>query len=300
MIYTITFNPALDYTVAVDNFQLGMTNRTKEEIVLPGGKGINVSVVLNNLGFENIALGFIAGFSGEEIKNEMARRGCKTDFITLSKGMSRINVKLSNIEGTEINGMGPHIDRENIDELLKKLDDLHAGDVLVLAGSIPDSIDATIYSEIMTRMSEKKILIVVDAVKDLLLNVLDKKPFLIKPNHHELGEIFGVTIKTKEEAAIYAKKLKEKGAVNVLVSLAGEGAILVTENGEVLESQAPKGDLINAVGAGDSMVAGFLAGWLSSKDYEKAFQMGLAAGSASAFSKELARKEEVIALMKQL
>lgn len=299
MIYTITFNPALDYTVSVDNFQMGMTNRTMEESVLPGGKGINVSVVLTNLGLANTALGFIAGFSGEEIKNEMIRRGCKTDFIALPQGMSRINVKLKSVEGTEINGMGPHIDKDNLEKLLQKIDKLEAGDVLVLAGTIPDSIENTIYREIMTRVLDKEILIVVDAIKDLLVNVLDKKPFLIKPNHHELGEIFGVIIETREEAIIYAKKLQEKGAVNVLVSMAGDGAILVTEQGEVLESDAPRGEVINAVGAGDSMVAGFLAGWLESNDYKKAFQMSLAAGSASAFSKELATREEVLSLMEQ-
>lgn len=300
MIYTITFNPALDYIVSVENFQMGLTNRTDREVLLPGGKGINVSIVLQNLGLESTALGFVAGFTGEEIKRRLEETGCRTEFITIPEGFSRINVKLKNADGTEINGKGPDIDSESLSKLLNRLDALQEGDVLVLAGSIPASVPDSIYKDIMERLSGRGITIVVDATKDLLMNVLALKPFLIKPNNHELGEIFGVSIKTAEEVIPYAEKLKEMGAENVLVSMAGEGAVLVAQNGQVYSRKAPKGRLVNAVGAGDSMVAGFLTGWLTTKDYEQAFKMGLATGSASAFSELLATREEVEALLKQM
>lgn len=300
MIYTITFNPALDYMVSVNDFQLGMTNRTSEEYMLPGGKGINVSIVLSNLGLETTALGFTAGFTGEEIRRRLEEMGCRTEFTQLPAGVSRINVKLQNVEGTEINGMGPDIDGESLERLLSRLDRLEAGDVLVLAGSIPKSLPDSIYRDIMVRLSPKGIRIVVDATRTLLLNVLEHSPFLIKPNNHEVGEIFGVQLHTRREAMPYAGKLREMGARNVLISMAGEGAVLAAEDGQIYECPAPKGRLINGVGAGDSMVAGFLAGYLKYKSYEKAFHMGVAAGSASAFSRLLATEEEVKRLLEQM
>lgn len=300
MIYTITFNPALDYIVSVEDFQMGMTNRTTEETMLPGGKGINVSIVLKNLGFDSTALGFTAGFTGEEIKRRLEETGCSSQFITIPQGMSRINLKLKSADGTEINGIGPHIDPESMQKLMGKLDTLQPKDILVLAGSIPNSISNSIYKEIMERLASKDILVVVDATKDLLVNVLENRPFLIKPNNHELGEIFGVKLKKREEVVPYAKKLQEMGARNVLVSMAGEGAVLADENGNIWESPAPEGKLVNGVGAGDSMVAGFLAGWLQSGDYRQAFRMGVAAGSASAFSELLATGKEVEDLLEKM
>ncbi len=300
MIYTVTFNPSLDYIVSVDNFKLGLTNRTNEEQILPGGKGLNVSTVLYNLGIQSTALGFIAGFTGHEIEQRMKNVGCICDFIELENGVSRINIKLKSVDGTEINGKGPDITEEAINELLKRLDKLKAGDTLVLAGSIPDSVPDSIYKDIMKRLSDRGVRFVVDATKELLLNVLDCHPFLIKPNNHELGEIFGVEVKTREAVSEYAEKLKEMGAQNVLVSMAGEGAVLLDEYGELHMHEAPKGKLINAVGAGDSMVAGFLAGYAESGDFEQAFKMGISAGSASAFSELLASKEEVMAIYNKL
>lgn len=293
MIYTVTFNPALDYTLGVENLQAGMTNRANYEQLLPGGKGLNVSAILDNLGIENTALGFIAGFIGQEIKRSFEALGGKSDFIELSEGMSRINVKIKSDKETEINAAGPVIDAEAEKQLMNKLNSLKNGDILVLAGSIPSSLADSLYSDIMKMLSDRDILIAVDATKDLLMNVLPYKPFLIKPNNHELGEIFGVTLKTREEVVPYAKKLREKGARNVLVSMAGEGAVLITETGDVLMSEAPKGTLVNSVGAGDSMVAGFIAGWCENHDYAHAFKMGLSAGSASAFSSMLATKPEI-------
>lgn len=292
-IYTVTFNPSLDYIVSVDDFKLGMTNRTTSELMLPGGKGINVSIVLKNLSLDTTALGFIAGFVGEEIKAQVEKMGIVSDFIPIGKGNSRINMKLKSIDGTEINGMGPEINKEKTMQLFEKLDHLKKGDILVLAGSIPVTMPDSIYRDIMIRLKEKEVMIVVDATKDLLVNVLEHHPFLIKPNNHELGEIFGVELKTRKDVIPYALKLKEKGAVNVLVSMAGEGAVLAAADGTIYESPAPKGTIINGVGAGDSMVAGFLAGWLEKQDYGHAFKMGVAAGSASVFSEFLATKEEV-------
>ena len=307
MIYTVTLNPSLDYIVEVENLTVGATNRTVFEQMLPGGKGLNVSFVLKNLGFETTALGFLAGFVGEEIEKRVAGFGVTTEFMKLEEGCSRINMKVRNVDGTEVNGMGPSIPAEKVQALMERLEALQSGDVLVLACSIPSSMPATIYSDIMKRMTEKAegnsesgsnagtkdILIVVDATKNLLLNVLPHHPFLIKPNHHELGELFDVTITTREEVVPYAKKLQEQGARNVLVSMGGLGAVLVDEAGGVHLSKAPEGKVVNSVGAGDSMVAGFLAGWLEKKDYGHAFRMGLAAGSASAFSENLATREEV-------
>ena len=300
MIYTVTFNPSLDYIVSIDNFKLGKTNRTTRELMLPGGKGLNVSTVLYNLGIENTALGFTAGFVGEELKRLAKEIGYGCDFIDIKEGVSRINVKMKDFDGTEINGMGPVIDGESLNALMKKLEMLKEGDTLVLAGSIPSSMPSDIYSRILEALNGRRIRFVVDATKNLLLNVLQFRPFLIKPNNHELGEIFGVTLVSKDDVVPYAKKLQEMGAVNVLVSMAGEGAVFVDETGKVHQLDAPKGILVNAVGAGDSMVAGFLAGWEEQRNYEHAFKMAVAAGSASAFSELLATKDEIRTLYETL
>lgn len=296
MIYTVTFNPSLDYIVSVEDFKLGLTNRTVGETMTPGGKGINVSILLHNLGYDSTAFAYAAGFTGEEIKNRVEKLGIHTEFIQIPEGFSRINLKLKSIDGTEINGMGPEISKEKTEELLARLKRLDEGDILVLAGSIPASMPDSIYADIMEMLQGRGIRIVVDATKDLLKNVLKFHPFLVKPNNHELGELYGVELRRREEVVPYAKKLQEEGAQNVLVSMAGEGAVLVAEDGAVYMSEAPKGKLVNGVGAGDSMVAGFIAGWLEEQSAQKAFKMGLAAGSASAFSENLATKEEIEAV----
>lgn len=297
MIYTVTFNPSLDYIVDVDNFKLGRVNRTTKEIIYAGGKGINVSMVLKNLGFDSTALGFLAGFTGKEICRLMEEQGVNADFIEVKEGLSRINLKLRSNEESEINGQGPAIKEKDIQNLYEKLDKLQYGDVLVLAGSIPSVMPQSMYMDIMKYMEEKDLNIVVDATKDLLVNVLKYHPFLVKPNNHELGEIFGVELEEKKDVIVYAKKLKEMGAKNVLVSMAGAGAVLVAEDGSIYESEAPKGKVVNSVGAGDSMVAGFLAGYLQTRDYREAFKLGVCTGSASAFSEKLATKEEVDSIM---
>ena len=300
MIYTVTFNPSLDYIISVPGFEMGKTNRTSYEQMLAGGKGINVTTVLSNLGVDSTALGFTAGFTGDELIRKMKTMGLKNDFIRIENGFSRINVKLRDYDGTEINGLGPVIDGEGLDALMDKLLKLKEGDTLVLAGSIPESMPGTIYSDILEKLDGRGIRFVVDATKDLLLNVLQYKPFLIKPNHHELGEIFGVELNTRESVIPYAAALQEKGAVNVLVSMSGEGAVLLDEEGAVHSLPAPEGKLVNAVGAGDSMVAGFLTGWEQQHSYDHAFRMGLAAGSASAFSEFLATREEVMEVYRRL
>ena len=300
MIYTVTFNPSLDYIVSVDNFTCGIVNRTTDEIIFPGGKGINVSMVLKNLGFENTALGFLAGFTGNRIQDLLEEKGVRADFISVEKGISRINVKLRSNEETEINGQGPEIPEKKVEELMKQLSALGEGDVLFLAGSIPSSMADDAYQKIMEMLDGKGVRIVVDATRDLLMKVLPYHPFLIKPNNHELGEIFGVELKTRESVVPYAKQLQEKGAQNVLISMAGEGAVLVAASGEVFEAPAPKGKLINGVGAGDSMVAGFMAGYMEKEDYLHAFHMGIAAGSASAFSENLATREEIASVYEQI
>lgn len=289
----MTFNPALDYALGVKHLEPGMTNRSSYEQLLPGGKGLNVSTILNNLGVPNTALGFIAGFTGAEIKRSFEALGGVSDFTELKDGVSRINVKIKSDKETEINATGPVIDKDALDEFIDKINRLRSGDILVLAGSIPASLPDTLYGSIMKMLSDRDIMIVVDATKELLLNVLPYRPFLIKPNDHELGEIFGVIIKTREEVVHYAKKLQEMGARNVLVSMAGEGAVLIAECGEVLMSRAPDGKVINSVGAGDSMVAGFIAGWCEKRDHAHAFKLGLSCGSASAFSEILATKQEI-------
>lgn len=298
MIYTVTFNPSLDYIIGVDHFKLGQVNRTKSEVIFPGGKGINVSMVLKNMGIDSVALGFCGGFTGEEFVRLIQEKGIKTELIKVKEGITRINVKMKSDEESEINGQGPNILPSDIEILYRKLDQLKDGDILVLAGSIPDVMPKSIYMDIMEYLKDKKIDIVVDATKNLLVNVLEHKPFLVKPNNHELGEIYGVELKTRDEVVPYAKKMQEAGARNVLVSMAGEGAVLLTEDGQVLQSEAPKGTVVNSVGAGDSMVAGFITGYLDKKDYKEAFTMGVCTGSASAFSVELATKAEVEVLRK--
>ncbi len=300
MIYTVTFNPSLDYIVSVNNFEMGMTNRTYEELILPGGKGINVSIVLNSLGIKNTALGFTAGFVGEEIKKRIKEFGVNPLFIDIDEGVSRINLKLKSSDGTEINGMGPCIPEKKVHELFEKLEELKKNDVLILAGSIPSSMSEDIYQIIAERMERKNVTVVVDATSKLLLNVLPYHPFLIKPNHHELSEIFGVSLNEKSEIAEYAKKLQKKGAKNVLVSMGSKGAVLVDEVGDIYEAGAAEGKLVNSVGAGDSMVAGFVAGYLQWKSPKKAFELGVAAGSASAFSKNLATKKEIEDVLKKV
>lgn len=300
MIYTVTFNPSIDYVVDVENFKYGSVNRATKETIYPGGKGINVSIVLKNLGIESTALGFLAGFTGKRIQELLSERGINTDFIHVKEGLSRINVKLRSDCESEINGIGPSISKAEVQMLYDRLGALKESDMLVLAGSIPDSLPESMYMDIMEFLKEKKLCIAVDATKKLLMNVLDYHPFLIKPNNHELGEIFGVEIRTRKEAVPYAQKLREMGARNVLVSMAGEGAVLVTESGKVFMAGAPAGKVVNSVGAGDSMVAGFLAGYIESGDEYKAFITGLCTGSASAFSDGLATKEEVLKLMTQM
>ena len=300
MIYTVTFNPSIDYIVRVKNFKPDTLNRTYYEQILPGGKGINVSIVLGNLGRESTALGFVAGFTGRELEDRLADCGVKSEFIHVREGFTRINVKMKSDGETEINGMGPKIADDEIDALFAKLDTLKQGDILIISGSVPGTLPGDMYERILSRLQGRGIEFIVDAEKDLLVNVLQYHPFLIKPNNHELGAIFGVDLKKRGEVVPYAKKLQEKGARNVLISMGGEGAVLLAENGDVSMSEAPKGTLVNSIGAGDSMVAGFLTGYLDTGDYDKAFRTGLCAGSASAFSTDLATREEVEALLAAL
>ena len=300
MIYTITFNPALDYISQVEKFEIGKINRTKTEKILPGGKGLNVSTVLKNLGIESTALGFIAGFTGEELKRSIEEKGIKTDFIKVEKGITRINVKISSNEETALNGNGPEITEEDINKLLEKIQKITEEDMVILAGNIPRCINNDIYEIICKTLEKNNVTFVVDATKELLMNVLKYKPFLIKPNKEELEETFKEKIETKEEIIVHAKKLQQIGAQNVLISLGGDGAILVTTEGKEYYSKAPKGKVLNTVGAGDSMVAGFIAGYEQSGDFEQAFKMGIATGSASSFSMNLATAEEVANLLKEI
>lgn len=298
MIYTVTFNPSIDYITYVSDFIPDCVNRTDREVVYPGGKGINVSVVLSRLGVPNKAFGFTAGFTGDEVERLLQKFGCYPDFIKLEDGLTRINVKVKSKQETEINGQGPVITSSALEMLYQKLDQLVDGDILVLAGSIPNTLPSDIYEQIMAKLACKNVRVVVDATKQLLLNVLKYHPFLIKPNHHELGEMFGVTLHTQDEIVRYAKKLQELGARNVMISMAKDGGILLTENGAVYQSEPPKGKVVNSVGAGDSMVAGFLAGYLNTGDYAKAFQLGLVTGSATAFQEWLADKNDVLSYLK--
>ncbi|MGP1576929.1 MAG: 1-phosphofructokinase [Treponema sp.] len=296
MIYTITVSPSLDYIASVPHFTQGVINRTESETINVGGKGINVSIVLHHLGFESLALGFIAGFTGEQIRILLTKQGIASEFTHVTRGFSRINVKIKGETETEINGQGPVIEENDLANLFKKLELLGDDDILVLSGSIPHSVPQTLYRDIMVRFRNRKTKIIVDATRDLLKNVLESRPFLIKPNNDELGELFGVELKTRDEVVPYAKKLQSMGAQNVLVSMAGKGAVFAAETGEVYQSDAPKGKKVHSVGAGDSMVAGFLAGYLTTGVYAEAFKMGLCAGSASAFSEHLADREAIEAL----
>ena len=300
MIYTVTLNPSLDYIAECKDFTLGATNRTSSEIIYPGGKGINVSIVLSNLGDRTTALGFLAGFTGEHIDSLIKDMGISSRMIRLDEGMSRINLKLKSKEETELNGMGPNISIIDIARLYQKLESITEDDILVLAGSIPPSVSEGLYSDIMERLKETKIKIVEDATKDLLMNVLDKKPFLIKPNIHELGELFNVKLDSADEALPYALKLKEMGAVNVIISMGKDGAMMVDEYGNSYTMNSPEGKLVNSVGAGDSLVAGFLHKYLETGNYEEAFRYGVCTGSASAFSSALATKEEVEKLYREI
>lgn len=299
MVYTVTFNPAIDYVVHIKDIHLGETNHSDSEEIYFGGKGINVSVVLKELGVNSKALGFTAGFTGEAIENGLADLGIDTDFVRLKTGNSRINVKLKSAEETEINGQGPHIDDESVTLLFQKLDALTDGDTLILAGSIPPSLPTDIYEKILERLKAKKIRVIVDATKDLLLNVLKFKPFLVKPNNHELGDMFGVNLKTDEEIEKYARKLQDMGAVNVLISMAGDGSMLIDETGKMHRAGVCKGKVKNSVGAGDSMVAGFTAG-IQRVDYEYALKLATAAGGATAFSDGLATKDKITELFNTL
>lgn len=300
MIYTVTFNPALDYILELDKLEIGKIQKSKTELILPGGKGINVSTVLTNLEVENIALGYKAGFVGAEIERLLKNMSVKTDFIDLEEGNSRINVKISGEEETAINTNGPKISESKILELLEKLKTLNENDYLVLSGSIPSSIKDDIYEKICRIVKKQNVKIVVDATKNLLVQALKYNPFLIKPNNEELGEIFGVEIHTKEDAYVYGKKLKEMGAQNVLVSMGKIGAALIDEAGQEYFIKSPEGKRVNTVGSGDSMVAGFIAGFLKYNNYNDALRMGVSAGSASALSKYLATKEEVYNLFNNI
>lgn len=300
MIYTVTFNPALDYILELDKLEIGKIQKSKTELILPGGKGINVSTVLTNLEIDNIALGYKAGFVGAELERLLRNMNVKTDFIDLEEGNSRINVKISGEEETAINTNGPQISENKILELLEKLKTLNENDYLVLSGSIPSSIKDDIYEKICRIVKKQNVKIVVDATKNLLVQALKYNPFLIKPNNEELGEIFDVEIHTKEDAYVYGKKLKEMGAQNVLVSMGKIGAALIDEAGQEYFIKSPEGKRVNTVGSGDSMVAGFIAGFLKYKNYNDALRMGVSAGSASALSKYLATKEEVYNLFNNI
>ena len=299
MIYTVTFNPAIDYIVHTGTMQVGQVNRSQGEELYFGGKGINVSFVLHELGLPSKALGFVAGFTGAAIEAGIQEQGIATDFVHLDSGFSRINVKIKSGEETELNGQGPDISEAAVAELFEKLNQLQDGDILILAGSIPNTMPADSYEKILAHLSDKKIKVVVDATKDLLLKVLPYHPFLIKPNNHELGELFGVTLHSIEEIATYAKKLQEMGALNVLISMAGDGALLIDETGKQHVCGVCKGTVKNSVGAGDSMVAGFVAGSMHG-DYEAALKLGTAAGGATAFSEGLAQRAEIERLLQQL
>ena len=300
MIYTVTLNPAIDYIVHLDELKNGAINRSRAEECFFGGKGINVSNVLRTLGLDTVALGFVAGFTGEGLEKGLQRLGLATRFLHLENGMTRINVKVKAGQETEINGTGPLITPADMDRLYAQLDEIRSGDTLVLSGSIPGCLPSDTYAGILARLENKGILTVVDATKELLVSTLKHRPFLIKPNNHELGEIFGVTPVTDEEIAVCAGKLQRLGARNVLVSMAGDGALLLDEHGAVHRMGCPKGRVLNSVGSGDSMVAGFLAGYLQTGAYDQALKLGTAAGSATAFSLGLADRDAINALLAEI
>lgn len=295
MIYTVTFNPAIDYIMKIDELVYGMTNRSDSEEIYFGGKGINVSIVLTNLGIENTALGFVAGFTGDALARAVDSMGIKTDFIKLCQGYTRINVKLKGMDETEINAQGPKISDSEVDALYKKLDTLKCNDMLVLAGSVPKTLPQDIYEKILTRLSKTGVRCIVDAAGNLLTNVLKYKPFLIKPNKDELEQLCGTNLDTDEKITDAAWELRHAGAENVLVSLGDKGALLIDAFGKVHRRKAFIGKVINTVGAGDSMIAGFIAGM--SKGYEYALLLGTAAGSATAFSSGLATKTRIMEMI---
>ena len=300
MVYTVTFNPALDYVMNLNALSTDDINRTESEELYYGGKGINVSSILSQLEIPNIALGFTAGFTGKKLKDMLDKDGIKNDFIELENGFTRINVKIKYGKELDINANGPEITENKTTELFRRLRQLKEGDYLVLAGSVPPSLPDDLYSKILEELYGKGIRVVVDTTGNQLLNVLKYKPFLIKPNHHELAEIFGEVMDTTEKITFYAKKLKEMGAVNVLVSRGGDGAVLVDENDEVYPASAVEGKLVNSVGCGDSMVAGFIAGFIKSGNYRDALKLSVASSAATAFSKELAKAEEINKIYKTL
>ncbi len=301
MIYTVTFNPAIDYVIHLSSpLQAGIINRTTAEDFQFGGKGINVSGVLKNLGIDSTALGFVAGFTGKALEQGLQLQGLQTELISVEQGMTRINVKVKGQEETEINGMGPTITSADMKTLYEKLDRLQSGDILVLSGSIPGCLPQDTYEQILAHIQQKALQTVVDATGALLVNVLKYRPFLIKPNNHELGDIFGVTPVTDEDILNCCHKLQAMGGRNILVSLAGDGALLLDEQGQSHRIGCPKGTVVNSVGAGDSMVAGFLAGWLQTGDYDYALKLGTAAGSATAFSLGLADGEYIQNLLQTL
>lgn len=300
MVYTVTFNPALDYVMNVEKLSTDDINRTESEELYYGGKGINVSAILSRLNIPTVALGFTAGFTGKKLREMMDDDGIKNDFVVLNSGFTRINVKVKFGKELDINANGPEITADKIKELFMKLKKLNDGDYLVLAGSVPASLPDDLYSKILEELSGKNINIVVDTTGNQLLNVLKYKPFLIKPNHHELGEIFGQEMDTTEKITEYAKKLQEMGAVNVLVSRGGDGAVLVDGNGTVHPAAAVEGTLVNSVGCGDSMVAGFIAGYITNKSYSEALKLSVASSAATAFSKELAKADEIYKIYKNL
>ena len=297
MIYTVTFNPSLDYVISVENFKVGKMNRTSSESMYAGGKGINVSYVLSELGVNNVALGFVAGFTGEELKQRLKGDGIESDFISVKDGFTRINVKMRStgeeVEETEINGQGPIVSSDELEILLDKINSLTSEDMLIISGSVSKGIPQGIYADIVKLCKAKEIPVIVDASSVLLWNVLEHEPFLIKPNKEELEDLFYRDLQSKEEIIFYAKELQNRGARNVLVSLGKDGAVLVAEDGDIYEMEAPQGEVLNSVGAGDSMVAGFVAGYLSSKDYKEALKLGICAGSATAFSEGLATKSDI-------
>ena len=300
MIYTVTLNPSIDYVIKVDKLTTGNINRVNEEHVYPGGKGINVTRILKSLDNDNIALGFVSGFTGDYIINSLQELNLKSDFIKVKEGFTRINVKVKSEEETEINGQGPKISEEELNQFYKVIDKLVEGDILILSGSIPSCLDERLYESIMKKVEDRDIKVIVDATKNLLLNVLKYKPFLIKPNNHELAEMFNVELNSTEDVVFYARKLKEMGAQNVLISMGKDGALLVTENDEVFASSVAKGEVVNSVGAGDSMVAGFIAGYLKSNSYEEALRLGAASGGATAFSSDLATREFIDKLVDEI
>ena len=300
MVYTVTFNPALDYVMNVEKLSTDDINRTESEELYYGGKGINVSAILSRLNIPTVALGFTAGFTGKKLREMMDADGIKNDFTELNSGFTRINVKVKFGKELDINANGPEITADKIKELFLKLKKLNDGDYLVLAGSVPASLPDDLYSKILEELSGKNINIVVDTTGNQLLNVLKYKPFLIKPNHHELGEIFGQEMDTTEKITEYAKKLQDMGAVNVLVSRGGDGAVLVDGNGTVHPAAAVEGTLVNSVGCGDSMVAGFIAGYITNKSYSEALKLSVASSAATAFSKELAKADEIYKIYKEL